>query len=281
MIGVIPPLIPELGAGPVGWVVFGVSLAIDLLAGLFGGLFGGTDWTSVNNSLKQMRDTLSAVADATARFAWDVAVALGKLLQMLEQAFIGFFEYMWELIKRLWKYIEKIVSAVLPQLAQAITKTLEWLKKIYHDYLRPLLNWIQILRKYLVILRLMGLKIATKLDGILGKIQGRIFGPFLYVLQMLNQFSSWYNVLMAFDLTVQRPIFLRTMYKYQGDWINMFWQAQGAKLPAGGGVPPAVTPPANGQEITDFQQYVATGSGPYLAIVTEAQGILSNINAPI
>jgi len=280
---IAPELPAEGAAGPVGWVVMGVSLAIAALATLFSGIFGGTDWNAVNAALTKMRAVLTEVADSTARFAWTVAVALGKLLQMIEQAFIGFFEYMWELIKRLWKYIEKIVSAVLPQLAQAIHKALDWLKKIYHDYLRPILNWIQIARRYLLILRLMGLKIATKLDAILGKIQGRIFGPFLYALRMFNQFSGWYNVMLAWDLTVQRPIFIRTMTKYQGDWINMFWQAQGANLPAGGGItaPPPGGPPPNTQEISDFQQYAATGTGPYATIAVEAQQILSNINAAV
>jgi hypothetical protein len=276
----IAPLLPALGAGPVGAIVFGVIVVAQILGTLFGGVFGGTDWNAINAAITQLRNQLSGAIDEVGRFAWSIAYALGKLLGAIKDIWISFIDQLWSLLKRIWQKLVNIIQAVLPQIVQALKNLKKWLDWIYVKILRPILNYIQILRRYLYILRLMHLKIATRLDGILTRIQGRIIGPYLYVLRMLNGYGGWINVILTGGLTLQRPLLINTLYQYQADWINLWWTAQqgsagslsGSSGASSGGAPTRF------QVEQEFAQYVQLGSGPVKAQGLQAQAAFASWN---
>ena len=149
----------------------------------------------------------------------------------------------------------------------------KFLDQIYAKYILKILRYLQLARGWLGILKALHIGWATKLDKILTQIQGALFTPFLYLMRIVNLHGAWYNVILAWDLTMQRAVFLRTMQKYQGDWINMWWTAQTGAGQAGTGSLPstAAAPPSVQQGMADFRAYALTGAGPYADSVAQAR----------
>lgn len=259
-------MISNLPIGGIGGgLSFGVSLIADILGALFGGLFGGPSTSQINAALNQLRNSFSRAIDTVTRFAWTIATAFGKLLGMIHDLLVGFLDGLWELVKKLAGILTRVMKEVLPAIAKAIRITRQTLNDLYKNWIRPLLNYIQIVRRYLAILRLFHVKWAGKLDQVLTNIQGRIVGPFLYVLRTLNGIGNWVNVILTAGAILQRPVFINTMYAYQRDWINLWWQGQAQAGNAGAsGAPLAGTgPPSNAQVFADFQAFATADAGPY------------------
>jgi hypothetical protein len=255
--------------------VFGVSIVVGLLGDLFGGLFGGGP--DIGAQLQQLATNMAKAVDTVKRFAWQIARALGKLLQAFHDIWVGFLSALWDIVKWLKRALLWVIQVGLPRLAQAIRNLRQLLNTIYKRYIRPALAYLQLVRKYLAILRLFHVPFADKLDRILVRIQGRIIGPYLYVLRTLNGIGNWTNIIIRADARIQRPVFINTMYAYQADWINMFWVGQqstagAALLPPS--APEAVSPTPE-QVKADFQLWVETGGGPYAAVEAQA---LANVS---
>jgi hypothetical protein len=244
---------------------FGVSLIVSIVGALFSGLFGGPDTNALAKAVDDLRNAVAQGFDEATRFAWAIANGMGALLQAFATAWDNFFDALWQDVKAIWKAVWCALATVLPKIIQIIKNVRTFLDTIYQKYLRPILNYLQILRKYLYILRLLHVPFAAKLDRVVGQIQSAIIGPFLWVFRTLNQYANWVNVILAADLTIQRAVFVRTMFKYQSDWVSMWWtgQQQVAAAPGGPPIVPAPVAPTNAQVTADFTTYVGADSGPY------------------
>lgn len=264
----LAPVIP-----PVDPITFGADIILTIIGGLFGGLFGGSDAGALNKGLTDLRQALADGLSKATRFAWSIAFAFGTLLQTLHDIWVRFLDAMWNLLKRIGAALEKLITEVLPKLLKLLHRLRELLQVIYKKYIRPLLNYIQIVRRYLAILRIFHVKWAAKLDGWLVNIQGRIIGPYLWVLRTLNGYGQWINVILTAGAVIQRPVFLRTMYAYQQDWVNLFWAGQatanGATSPPSG--TPIASPPTMQQVRADLSTFVTTQSGPVANDAARAQ----------
>ena len=262
-----------------GLASFGVSIVIGLLGSLFGGLFGGPDVGAINAALQSLRSALSNAVDTLTRFAWTIAAALGSLLKFLYGLLIGFLQHVWDLIKQLFSQLAKIIKQILPQILQAIKNARAFLDYVYKTFIRPILNYLQYIRRFLVILQLFHVKFAAKLDAWIGQIESRILAPFFYVYRALNGIGTWINLVVTVGGIIQRAVFVNTMYAYQADWVNIFWTGQ----TAGGltGAPP--TPPASpavetwDQTKANLTTYAQTGGGPVAADAQAAQSALQSV----
>lgn len=279
-------------------VLFGAEVIGGILGGLISGLFGGGDTKQLEGEISQLRDTVAQTTAKATRFTWTLALAVGALLQLFHDFFAGEFGELKDLVKKVAAQVQTLFQGILhdivtllkwvwlkgiPDLIRAMQLLRKWLDMIYQKYLRPILNYIQIIRRYLAILRIFHVKWAAKLDTELGKIEARILQPYLWVLRALNAYGGWINTVVTVYGTIQRAIFIRTMFAYQADWINMFWQFQTpASLPT---TTPATTTPATPPTITqveaDFGAFTTADSGPYALVATTAATAFDTlINTP-
>jgi len=255
-----------------GALSFGLGLIGSLLGSLFGNLFGGGDVNKLANAVNQLATNVAKSLDLLKRFAWTIGRALGALLAAVHDWFVLFLGRVWAMIQDIAKAIGNLAKQILPDLAKAVRVARKVLDDIYRNYIRPVLNWIQIARRYLAILRALHVPFAGQLDAILVKIEGKIIAPYLYALRTLNGIGSWVNVIVTAGGVIQRPLFLRTMYAYQQDWINMWWVGQLAPPGAAGALtpePPAV-PQTASQVMSDFAVYAQTGAGPFEPYAAQA-----------
>ena len=231
----IPASIPELGAGPVGWIAFGVTVISTLLGALFGSLFGGTDMNAINRALNDLRNQMAQAIDVVARFAWSVAIPLGALLSLLKDLFIGFFDGLYSLVKRIYSKLWKIATGALPQILGSLKKDRALIQWLYRDVILRMLYWMHLQRPYQYLMRLVMLKMGFRLDQLFGDIQKRIIEPYLYTLRLYNIHSQWFDYLLTERLTLQRPLLYNSLYEHADDWINMFWTAQTGVAAGNGG----------------------------------------------
>lgn len=260
-----PRLNPALalpGGALGGPVTFGISIVTSIVSALFGGLFGGGDTAKVAASLESLRTAVSQTVDKLYRFSWTIAYALGKLLSALHTIWTTFLDALWSLVKNIVQAVWKLMSEVLPKIVQTIRQLRTLLDEIYRKYIRPVMNWIQIARRYLAILKAFHVPFADKLDAFLVKIQGKIIGPYLYVLRQLNGVGNWVNLIVTTQATIQRPVFLRTAWANKGALTNLWYDSQmdpAARPGFPSGIP--LSPIQTQQQATAMVQLYASPGG--------------------
>lgn len=279
----LSPGLGPLGGGPLAPIFFGVSIVSTILQALFGGIFGGSSTKALADAVTRLRTDFATAIDNVVRFAWKSVFALGTLLQLFHDVWISFFDKLWSYVKELGRLLKRLVDDVLPVVIKALRNARELLNTLYKRFIRPLMNYIQKVRKYLAILRALHVPFADKLDKVLARIEGKIIGPYLYVLRTLNGMGGWINVIVTAGGVIQRPLFIRTMYAFQADWVNMFWAGQ----TAGHVTPPAPSrvsqriPPTNAQLLVEWDAYAQARSGTFADVIAQSftYGDRANIGA--
>lgn len=265
-------LAPIAGAGPIGAIIFGVIAVAQLVASIFGLFTGGSGASTAD--LNKLRNDTAAALDTTYRFAWKSLFALGGLLKALDWIWSNVVKRLLSQFVQMVKQLYNLITRVITPMLNALHRIREILNELYDKYLRPLLNIIQKVRRYLQILRALHVPFADKLDGILSRVQAKIIGPYLWVLSTLNGYGRWINLIITAQATIQRPIFIRTMYAHQADWVNMFWSGQ--QSPSVGSPPSpakAVTPTPDAHQVaSDFGNLARSDSGPYAKAATDSAG---------
>lgn len=93
------------------------------------------------------------------------------------------------LLKDLWGKVKKVVTELGDLIGRAIEllkRVRDYLDRIYRDFVRPILNLLQHVRQLLLLLRLMHLKFADKLDKLVARAQVLITKPFLLIRGKIN-----------------------------------------------------------------------------------------------
>lgn len=256
----LAPIIP-----PTNPISFGADIILTILGALFGGLFGGGGGAATTQDLVNLRNATSVAIDRVNRFAWVIANALGALLTAVHDLFTDLLDKLKSLLQTVAKALMWVLRVGIPALLKIIRNLRKWLAMIYQRYIRPVLIYLQYVRRYLAILKLLHIHIADKLDAYLGKIQSTILAPFYYALRSINGIGTWVNLIVTAGGLIQRAVFINSHYAYQRDWIGMWWNGQ---MP--GGAPGAALPPpppynaATTQQVAgDVGVWVDTGAGEY------------------
>jgi hypothetical protein len=265
-----PHILPIGALG--GPIVFGISVVASIIGALFGGLFGGGDVGKLTSAVNQLRSSLASTAQALYRFAWTIAVGLGALLEALHDLFVGWLDSLRSLVKNIATAVWHALGKLIPTVLAIIKKLRSVLDNIYQKYIRPVLQWIQVLRKWLAIAKLLHIPFAAKLDSILVRIQSKILAPFLYVLRTLNGIGNWVNLIVTIRATIQRAVFQRTLLENSGATVNVLHNAQNyptapATAPLTRGAPAPQSAP---EAIADLQNYATTGFATFNASVDPA-----------
>jgi hypothetical protein len=256
--------------GPVLWGIAGVTAALGVLFGT--GVFGGVSGSTLS-AIQKIRDQVSSAVDITKRFSWTVARMAGALLVALGNVLENLIKPILQALKNIKKALEDLKRIITDPHLNALQKIRAVLENIYFNWLRPLIVTIQNIRKILTLLRAFGVKWAGDLDARLARIEGKISGPYIWLLQQLNRYGSWINIILTTRATIQKIIFKRSLLENMGTLSALFFNTHtdtssaGAPIPAGQGFQPK-----NLQQCqADMTLYVQANVGPIAAIASNAQ----------
>lgn len=251
------PIPPAAGGG----IVSGV---IQILGSLLGIAFGGGAAGQLEQQITQLRDQTAQAMHRTLALLTDALIALGALLGLLHDLWNGLQQWFLGLLKLLRDAMKWLVTVGIPELVKALRNLRKILDDVYRKYIRPTLVYLQLVRKYLAILRLLHVPFARQLDVWLVRIQARIMAPFLYVLRTLNGIGSWINVILTAGGLLQKPVFVNSDYAYLATWVNLWWAGQSSQMGAGAPPTPGIVdfPRSAAQIKLDFDMFVTADAGP-------------------
>jgi hypothetical protein len=259
---------PVTTGEPVSTVVLTVIAAVGSLFRLFGGGVSG----DVKRALEGIRGTISQVADGLMRFAWQIARALGKVLQALHTIWV---RVIWPVLRQLPRALgrlRRLIERDLPRLLKLIERIRARLLELYERWMRPLLVTIQRVRRMLVILRLFHVKWAERLDARLSRLQGQIMRPLAVALEHIALVEQWLNVVVNAEQLIQETIFGRSVYHYQDPLVRSTLGAFTRPMDPLEKLelwPRAAAVPA-GQSTEHLRLYLRQGTGPVAEDVAHA-----------
>src|SRR5437667_4322924 len=157
-----------------------ITAVVDWAAGGFLTLFG--DITAVAGVLGSFIDWVKGALRAVIGFlgglwTWLRDSILTKIISWIRRAY----EWLHNLMQPLLRWI---------QMERAL------LYQLWNTYVKPIMDFIQRLRRALLIFRLLGFKWAKELDAYLVKLENKINRAFLGAFQNLNILADWINYIL-------------------------------------------------------------------------------------
>jgi hypothetical protein len=170
------------------------------------------DWTSLFGFIGDAIDSqVGALADFTVSGfssllsditgVWGVVTGLIGWVKSIIGGILGWIHDFWDWLKNISlsgiiDWIKRHWQALKDWLKQ-LKKNIDLYKKNLQDtwnlYVKPILNFIQNLRRAILIFRLLGFKWAKQLDQYLVDVENKINAAFLATWQNLNLLSNWIN----------------------------------------------------------------------------------------
>lgn len=186
----------------------------DLLDGIFGFL----------------GDTNVAALDAFVLWLYGLIVEVFFVLYQIDFALAQFQWGLFETAQKLFKHIwENVIKGVLLGIWAAIKRSQIWndlrhgkilqfltdlrklLDKLFATYVRPILILLQRVRQFLLLLRLLHINIAVKLDAYIAQLEAQIAGAFLTIRGTLNNVVDLANILADPTLLLRKPTLLASL----------------------------------------------------------------------
>jgi hypothetical protein len=182
------------GGGDPGSFLSGVPIIGSLLSGLFG-LFGGG-----------LEDAVKKFADWTVRAASFLASAVknvieffkklaGSVANILGHIWTGFFKKIFTALLHGIQDVHKFLEAKLRPIIDYLKKIRAFYDRWYKQYMRPILNMMQNIRKGLQILKLFHVKFAQDLDKRIAGIEAQLTNTFLTVRGIFNSLIDFTNAI--------------------------------------------------------------------------------------
>ncbi len=179
-------------------VVDAVIYVYDILSGIFNFFYRG---------LKFLIDHLRAVAE------WIHTRLIGRIIEWVQN-----------------------IKAKLHQIFDPILKVLRQIKAIqdqwYNQVLKPIFDFIQRLRRVLLVFRLLHIKWATKLDKYLADQEAKVARAFLDVRAKMNELITWVNFVIDPFGNIYSNVFLNTALTSINALWALLWGAQKGSLTA-------------------------------------------------
>ena len=196
--------------GILGWAASAISgqigAVIQWVMGGFGVLFGND--LAINSFLGSFGAAI-----------WQVFSGLWGWLQSVWQWInTHIIQQLRNLIKSIHDKLEKIFGPLLKQIRAEIALY----RQLWLQYVKPIFDLLQRIRRFLVLFRLLGFKWAQQLDARITKIESAIESAFFGVLQNLNQLANWINYIID-PFGIFQPIPL----------LGGIWQSIGAIMGLG------------------------------------------------
>lgn len=211
--------------GFIGWV--GESIGSQIAAVVqwatagFGTLFD--DITAVNSLFGGLRD-----------WAYNTFASLFKFLDSLWTWLRDrILQRIIDLIQRIRDWLKKYLDPLL----KIIDKYRRLLRDLWQTYVKPIYDFLQRVRRVLVIFRLLGFKWAKKLDERIVKLETALTDAFFAVYSNLNVLADWINYIIDPFGVFQPSIWLGSITQSVGAIIGVIFGKMhdpGFTLPGGG-----------------------------------------------
>jgi hypothetical protein len=194
--------------------------------------------------------------------------ATNALLGGLGDAVHSVFSTLWSWLTNLWQWFHDHIIQKLQDLIDKIKDKLKKIfgpllchlrqqidayKKLWNQYVKPIIDFLQRVRMALLIFRLLGFKWAKKLDQRIVALETAITQSFLGVLANLNRLADWLNYIIDPFGLIQPSV-----------WLGSIAQSVGAIVAIIGGRMSAAGPTPKGG-------YYATPAGYYTAATLDAR----------
>lgn len=140
----------------------------------------------------------------------------------------------------------------------------EEILKFYNRFVKPVLDTIEIARKFLSVFKALGFEWAKALDAQLARIEDKINEPFLFALQKLNEVINVIDRIVTADGLFQRLALLKSIerdIKYIHQQLQ-HWRSNPLTSRERNDLLLNNQPPTREQLSDNFDRYLSTGSGP-------------------
>ena len=178
----------------VTWATAGFNALLSNIFGLQGVLDGFIDW---------------------------VKNALGSIVTWLGSLWAWLRDHVIDRLRDLFARIKDKLAKIFGPLKRMIDQYRRMLQQLWQIYVKPIYDFIQRLRRVLVIFRLLGFKWAKRLDARLVKIETAISDAFLAVWANLNQLSNWINYILDPFGLIQPNVWLKSIQQSVGAIIGI------------------------------------------------------------
>ena len=171
---------------------------------------------------------------------WGVLQSFISYVMRAFDAIVGWLTTFWQWLRDnvltpIIQTIQRLYDKIKPYI-QAIEKWIkqeqQLLQNLYNQYIRPIMNLLQNIRRMLLIFRLLGFKWAQKLDARIQKIENEISAAFLGAWKNLNILADWINwIVDPFGILNPGPVF-GAIKASVGAMVNLLQHAQLSSPPA-------------------------------------------------
>lgn len=249
-----------------------VNAAIDAgLSSVWSGFVGTLDGVlaaliaALQSALTAVGNALKAAYAVLSRLAGFMLNMLQTLLRAVVAGIMGALNDIRDVLKGVYNDVLKPIAGVLGSLRQRLLDA-------YQRFIRPMLIWIQDVRRILSILALFHVPFAQKLDAKLADLERRITQPFLYLLSYTNAIANWINLISTSTYLLQQPIWLWSLNAYMGQTLNM--QLNAMTVPIGAADLAAAnnqnSQPSIPQSEAAGLMFLEAGAGPYATIAAQS-----------
>lgn len=248
---------------------------ITVVAGLFR-LFGGGVSRAVKQALEGLRAAIAKTADELMRFTWRGLRALGRIIQAVGAIYVRVVRPVLDWLRDTIQRVVRIIDRILRPYFEWARRVTELVLEIYEKYVRPVLVVIQRVRQVLAVLKILRIGFARRLDAWLVRLQQRIMQPIQQILLRVNHIGGWLNVLISARAVLQRALYLRSLWQWQGSFFRAWWGWQSgyvsdAELQQ---YDRQVVPRTPREVAGDVETLVKSGAGPYAFIGTQTLIVL-------
>lgn len=208
--------------------------------------FGLGDITgAILDQVSSLADYLTSILLQAVGFLLEVAQFLYDLLSAVFNFLYGAFKALLSHLRAIadWihtRVLSKIVewvSAIKAKLHQIFDPILSVLRKIkaiqdyyFNTILKPIFDFIQRLRRVLLIFRLLHFRFAQQLDTYLANQEAKIARAFLDVRIKVNTLINWINLFIDPLGLIQTNVYLATAARSISELIGMIWGKQNRAL---------------------------------------------------
>jgi hypothetical protein len=247
--------------GGFGSIIGGI---ISGIAALFGGGAAG-DISKLNDRVTSLGNfVLKAISALTSASNYNVAgEQIGGTLWA--KIFSGIFGPIVGLLSGLIHGASADLGKLLGPLSSYLGKLRDLVRRVYDNWLRPILHVIDVTRQVLRVLAALHIELAAAADRALGRLEGKLTAPLLLATRKINELSNQVNRIVTLDGALQRVTLLRGLVKHsacvQRAVLNT-WIADSSTVPD---VLPAAAPaPTIGALVDDYRTFVQTGTSEEL-----------------
>jgi hypothetical protein len=207
------------------------------------------------------------VALGLSRAAIFTAKVVGLVWRGLRYVFTGVFQVLSKAFTSLVSLLHRVLDPVLGFL----NRVRGWVLGIYNDWVKPILDAIDIARRIFRILGQLGLDWAAAIDRALGRLQAKISFPFTFVIAKLNEAIGWINKIVTLDGLVQRLTLMRSLIRDVALVDRLWWNSQTVELSPGEiqahQIKQALAPYENVER--DYVHAIESDDGPMAAAARE------------